>query len=158
MLAGSQLRNSQIQMSDLQKRISNSFAAQGLMATIGARLALVEDGEVHIELPFSTRLSQQHGYLHAGATTSIVDSACGYAALTKAPEGYDVVTAEFKLNLMRPALGKRFLAVGRVVSVGKLLTVCTGEVRAFAVEREDYKVVALMQATIVNVKAVLAPT
>lgn len=144
-------------MSDLQKRISDSFAAQGLMSTIGATLALVEDGEVHIELPFSTGLSQQHGYLHAGATTSIVDSACGYAALTKAPEGYEVVTAEFKLNLMRPALGKRFLAIGRVVSSGKLLTVCTGEVRAFAVDGQDYKVVALMQATIVNVKAASAP-
>lgn len=145
-------------MSDLQERVSDSFAAQGLMSTIGARLALVEDGEVHIELPFSTSLSQQHGYLHAGATTSIVDSACGYAALTRAPAGYEVVTAEFKLNLMRPALGKSFLAIGRVVSSGKLLTVCTGEVRAFAVDGQDYKVVALMQATIVNVKAVSAPT
>lgn len=144
-------------MSDLQKRISDSFAAQGLMSTIGARLTVVEEGEVHIELPFSMSLSQQHGYLHAGATTSIVDSACGYAALTKAPEGYEVVTAEFKLNLMRPALGKRFLAIGRVVSSGKLLTVCTGEVRAFAMDGQDYKVVALMQATIVNVKAASAP-
>ncbi len=135
----------------LQERIANSFAAQGLMTTIGARLARVEDGEVHIELPFSMSLSQQRGYLHAGATTSIVDSACGYAALTKAPPGMDVVTAEFKLNLMRPAIGQRFLAVGRVVNAGKLLTVCTGEVRAFAEGDGGYKVVALMQATIVNV-------
>jgi uncharacterized protein (TIGR00369 family) len=140
-------------MSDLfiQERIANSFAAQGLMATIGARLALVQEGEVHVALPFSMALSQQRGYLHAGATTSIVDSACGYAALTRAPAGFDVVTAEFKLNLLRPALGQRFLAVGRVVSAGRLLTVCTGEVRAFADGGEGYKVVALMQATIVNV-------
>ena len=121
------------------------------MATIGARLARVADGEVHIELPFSSTLSQQKGYLHAGATTSVVDSACGYAALTKAPAGFDVVTAEFKLNLMRPAVGQRFLAIGRVVNAGKLLTVCTGEVRAFADAGDSYKVVALMQATIVNV-------
>ncbi len=121
------------------------------MTTIGAHLVRVEDGEVHIELPFSRTLSQQHGYLHAGATTSIVDSACGYAALTKAPPGFEVVTAEFKLNLLRPALGQRFLAIGRVVNSGKLLTVCTGEVRAFAEAGEAYKVVALMQATIVNV-------
>jgi len=91
--------------------------------------------------------------LHAGATTRIVDSACGYAALTKAPSGLEVVTAEFKLNLLRPALGTRFLAVGRVVSSGKLLTVCTGEVRAFVNDGDSYKVVALMQATIVNVNA-----
>lgn len=139
-------------MNTLHKRIEDSFNAQGLMATIGARLALVEDGEVHIELPFSTALSQQHGYLHAGATTSIVDSACGYAALTKAPAGFEVVTAEFKINLLRPALGERFLAVGRVSNSGKLLTVCTGEVRAFSAAAGAYKVVALMQATIVNVQ------
>ncbi|MES2532711.1 MAG: PaaI family thioesterase [Pseudomonadota bacterium] len=139
-------------MSDIQKRVADSFNAQGLMATIGARLVLVEDGEVHIELPFSMALSQQHGYLHAGATTSIVDSACGYAGLTKAPPGYEVVTAEFKINLLRPALGERFLAVGRVLNAGKLLTVCTGEVRAFAGAGDKYKVVALMQATIVNVQ------
>jgi uncharacterized protein (TIGR00369 family) len=140
-------------MSDIHTRVSDSFAAQGLMRTLGARLVLVEDGEVHIELPFSSTLSQQHGYLHAGATTSIVDSACGYAALTKAPAGIEVVTAEFKLNLLRPAVGQRFLAIGRVVNAGKLLTVCTGEVRAFAEGGDVHKVVALMQATIVNVSA-----
>lgn len=139
-------------MSDLHPRIAASFDAQGLMRTIGARLVHVADGEVHIELPFAPALSQQHGYLHAGATTSIVDSACGYAALTRAPAGFEVVTAEFKINLMRPALGERFLAIGRVVNAGKLMTVCSGEVRAFAGAGEAYKVVALMQATIVNVQ------
>ncbi|MGJ7511032.1 PaaI family thioesterase [Variovorax sp. GT1P44] len=139
-------------MTEIQKRITDSFDAQGLMKTIGARLALVEEGEVHIALPFSIGLSQQHGYLHAGATTSIVDSACGYAALTKAPPGFEVVTAEFKINLMRPALGERFLAIGRVQSAGKLLTVCTGEVRAFAGSGDAFKVIALMQATVANVR------
>jgi uncharacterized protein (TIGR00369 family) len=139
-------------MNEIHKRIADSFNAQGLMATIGARLSLVADGEVQIELPFSADLSQQHGYLHAGATTSIVDTACGYAALTKAPLEFEVVTAEFKINLLRPALGERFLAIGRVQSSGKLLTVCTGEVRAFSGTGDAYKVVALMQATIVNVR------
>lgn len=142
-------------MNDLHRRIADSFSTQGMMATIGARLLHVAEGEVHIELPFSATLSQQRGFLHAGATTSIVDSACGYAALTKAPAGADVVTAEFKLNLMRPAIGKRFVAVGRVVSAGRLLTVCTGEVRAFAGDEGDseggYKLVALMQATVATV-------
>jgi uncharacterized protein (TIGR00369 family) len=138
-------------MSTIQNRIQSSFSAQGLMATLGATIAFVQDGEVHIALPFSKHLSQQHGYVHAGAITSVVDSACGYAAMTKAPEGYNVVTAEFKVNFMRPAIGERFLAVGKVQSVGKMLTVCTGEVRAFADSGNDYKVIALMLATIVNV-------
>ncbi|RQO55689.1 phenylacetic acid degradation protein [Variovorax sp. KBW07] len=138
---------------DTHTRIANSFDAQGLMKTLGATIALVADGEVHIELPFSTALSQQLGYVHAGAITSVVDSACGYAALTKAPADFEVVTAEFKINFVRPAIGERFLAIGRVQSAGKLLAVCTGEVRAFSLAGgEDYKVVALMQATVVNVR------
>ena len=74
------------------------------------------------------------------------------AALTKAPEGYEVVTAEFKINLMRPAVGERFVAVGKVVNAGKLLAVCTGEVHAYQAGSDQYKVVALLQATIVHVK------
>jgi uncharacterized protein (TIGR00369 family) len=138
-------------MNDLHARIAASFKAQGLMSTLGATLAHVSDGEVHIALPFSAHLSQQHGYVHAGAITSVVDSACGYAALTRAAADHEVVSAEFKINFMRPALGERFLAVGRVQQAGKLLTVCTGEVRAFARGDASYKVIALMQATMVNV-------
>lgn len=133
-------------------RVAASFARQGLMHTLGATLEAVGDGEVRIALPASPHLSQQHGYLHAGAVTSIVDSACGYAALTRMPPGAEVVTAEFKINLMRPAIGERFVAVGRVVSAGRHLTVCSGEVHAYAqVGDAGYKVVALMQATMVNV-------
>lgn len=138
-------------MNDIQERIAVSFTSQGLMATLGARLVSVADGEVQIELPFSTQLSQQHGYVHAGAITSIVDSACGYAALTKAPLDSDVVSAEFKINFVRPAIGERFLAIGKVQTSGKLLTVCTGEVRALS--GTTWKVVAIMQATMVNDRA-----
>ena len=136
---------------NIQERIADSFKSQGLMATLGAQIVSVTEGEVQIDLPFSAKLSQQQGYLHAGAITSIVDSACGYAALTQAPVGYEVVTAEFKINLIRPALGERFLAIGKVLNSGQLLTVCTGEVQAFS--GADYKVIAVMQATLVNVRA-----
>ena len=133
-------------MHELHDRISASFKLQRLMATLGAELVSVADGEVQIALPYAERLSQQHGYVHAGAIASIVDSACGYAALTRSPAGCDVVSAEFKINLLRPAIGERFLAIGRVVNAGKQLTVCTGEARALAVA--DWKVIAVMQATI----------
>jgi len=138
-------------MNQHQERVSASFKLQGLMATLGVRLVFVADGEVHIELPFSAQLSQRHGYVHAGAITSTVDSACGYAALTKAPEECEVVTAEFKINLLRPAIGDRFVAIGKVQNAGRLLTVCTGEVKAFS--GTSSKVVAMMQATIVNIRA-----
>jgi uncharacterized protein (TIGR00369 family) len=142
-------------MTALDARIRASFDAQGLMATLGATLALVHDGEVHIALPFSAALTQQRGFVHAGAITSVVDSACGYAALTRAPPGHEVVTVEFKVNFMRPALGERFVAVGRVHSAGRTLAVCVGEVRAYPASvsatpaslTSPYKVVALMQTT-----------
>ncbi|MGF6367740.1 PaaI family thioesterase [Paraburkholderia sp. MM5482-R1] len=139
-------------MADLHTQIANSFNAQGLMLTLGAQLLLVKDGEVQIGLPFSSQLSQQHGYLHAGATSSILDSACGYAALTKVAPDFEVVTTEFKINLLRPAVGKRFLAIGRVQNAGKTLTVCTGEVRAFSGVGDEHKVIAIMQATIANLR------
>jgi uncharacterized protein (TIGR00369 family) len=139
-------------MNQIQNRITESFDAQGLMGTLGARLAFVGDGEVQIELPFSPGLTQQHGYVHAGVITSIMDSACGYAALTKAPDDCEVVTAEFKINLLKPAIGDRFLAIAKVQQAGKLLTVCMGEARAFTGASPIYKVVALMQSTIVNVR------
>ncbi len=137
-------------MNDMHERISLSFNAQGFMATLGAELVSVADGEVHIALPFSTHVAQQHGFVHAGAITTIVDNACGYAALTRAPSGCEVVTAEFKVNFMRPAVGEHFLAIGKVINAGKQLTVCTGEVRALS--GTEWKVVAIMQVTIANVR------
>ena len=137
--------------SDIQARVAASFGAQGLMTTLGARVLSVADGEVRIEMPFSQAVSQQQGFVHAGAITSIVDSACGYAALTKLPANFEVVTAEFKINLLRPAIGERFVAVGRVVAAGKRLIVCTGEVLAYS--GDTHKQVALMQATMASVPA-----
>ena len=138
-------------MNQTEDRVTASFKLQGFMETLGAELVMVGSGEVQIAFAFSKRLSQQHGYIHAGAITSIVDSACGYAALSVAPPDCEVVTAEFKINLMRPAIGDRFVAVGRVQNAGRLLTVCTGEVRAFS--GSSSKLIAIMQATIANVRS-----
>src|SRR5699024_11159743 len=132
-------------MSDAKKRVTASFNAQGLMQTLGAELVHVADGEVHIALWPRPELTQQHGYVHAGAITSAVDSACGYAALTLAPAEHDVLTVEFKDNFMRPAGGDRILTVGKVIKPGKTISVCQGEVIG---EREGkHTSIALMQAT-----------
>ena len=136
-------------LSEMQQRVSTSFNAQGLMATLGAELVKVGEGQVQIALVPRPELSQQHGYIHAGALTSIVDSACGYAALTVAPERFEVLTVEFKINFVRPAVAERFLAVGRVTKAGKTLTVCQGEVVGETSSQRN--TIAVMQATIVNV-------
>lgn len=136
-------------MSELEKKITASFSAQGLMATLGAELVHVAPGEVHIALRPRPELSQQHGYIHAGALTSVVDSACGYAALTVAAAGHEVLTVEFKVNFLRPAQADRFLAIGRVVKPGKTLAVCQGEV--IGERGSQRESIALMQATIISV-------
>ena len=118
------------------------------MATIGATLASVRPGEVVIDLPFRGDLTQQHGFLHAGVVTAVVDSACGYAALTLMPPGAAVLTVEFKVNLLAPARGAGFRAQGRVERAGRTLTVCTGELRA----ADSDAVIALMQATMMAVE------
>jgi uncharacterized protein (TIGR00369 family) len=113
-----------------EQRVRDSFALQRVMGTIGAELSPVSPGEVVIELPFREDLTQQHGYLHAAILTAIVDSACGYAAQTLMPLGAAVLTAEYKVNFLAPAAGRRFVAHGRVLKPGRTLTVTAGEVVA----------------------------
>ena len=116
-----------------------------MMKTIGAEIAAVREGEVEIVLPFSDALTQQHGFVHAGVVATIIDSACGYAALTIMPTEAAVLTTEFKLNLLSPAKGDRLRAIGRVVRPGHKLVVCLGEV--FAEVGGQSKQVALMTAS-----------
>jgi uncharacterized protein (TIGR00369 family) len=110
-----------------QQAVRNSFAAQQLMATIGARLTRVAAGEIEIRVPFRRELTQQHGFLHAGVVTSALDSACGYAAFSLMPAGAGVLTLEFKTNLLAPARGEELIARGRVVRAGRTITVCQAE-------------------------------
>jgi len=120
------------------------------MHTLGARLVSVAPGEVVLELPYQEPLTQQHGFLHAGAVASIADSAAGYAALSLMPADAGGLSVEFKVNLMAPAAGERFRATGRVVRAGRTVTVCTAEVEALSVDTA--KTVALMQATMMTVR------
>lgn len=101
------------------------------MHLLGASLASVSPGAVDVDLPFRPDLVQQHGYLHAGVTTAIADSACGYAALSVMPTDAAVLSVEYKVNLLAPAKGVRFRAMGRVVRSGRTVTVVRGDVLAF---------------------------
>ena len=118
------------------------------MKTLGASLELVEPGHVHISVPFSPVFAQQHGYVHAGVISSIADSACGYAAMTLAPSGAEVLTVEFKISLLAPAEGLRFLAAASVLRAGKRLSFCSGEVHAIRVSGKE--LIATMLSTIVT--------
>lgn len=132
-------------------RIRNSFARQGLMKTLGAKLTEVAQGRVTITAPITPAGSQQHGFAHAGMTFALGDSAAGYSALTMMPDGAEVLTAEMKINLLAPADGLRLVAIGEVVKPGRKLVV----IRAL-VETEyadgTRKPVAILQGTMVPVQ------
>ena len=117
------------------------------MRTLGVTLERVAPGEVDLSLAFRQDLTQQHGFLHAGVVTAAVDSACGYAALSLMDPGVAVLSVEFKVQLLAPARGERFLALGRVVRAGRTITVVSGELRTDAGE-----VVALLNGTMMAVR------
>lgn len=126
-------------------QVRADFARQRLMVTLGAKLLEVEPGMVQIQLPFGDEFTQQHGFLHAGIITAVVDSACGYAAYSLMPAGASVLTVEYKVNFLNPAKGHRFLARGTVVKAGRMITVCDGSVSSIG-ESGDI-LVATMSAT-----------
>jgi uncharacterized protein (TIGR00369 family) len=138
----------QPQDAEYVNRVRESFARQQVMQLIGASLRRVEPGAVDIALPYRDDLTQQNGYLHAGILTTVADSACGYAAYTLMPAGADVLSVEFKVNLLRPAAGEMFVAEARVVKAGATLTVTRCDVYGRAAE--EAKLVATMLATMIR--------
>ena len=131
---------------DGASRIRASFDRQGAMVTIGAKLDAVEPGYCAISLVPRPEVAQQHGYVHAGIVSAIVDTAGGYAGYTLFPAGSSVLTVEFKVNLLAPAAGDRLLAEGFVVKPGRTLCITRGEVHA---ERGGKRtLVAIMQQTL----------
>jgi uncharacterized protein (TIGR00369 family) len=131
------------------EEIRASFERQRVMGLIGATLARVEPGAVDVTLPFRDDLTQQNGFLHAGVVTAVADSACGYAAHSLMPAGSDVLSVEFKVNLLAPAAGDSFLAEARVIRAGRTLTVVRCDVHA--IMGGARKLVAFMVATMIRV-------
>jgi uncharacterized protein (TIGR00369 family) len=134
---------------DFESRVRQSFGEQVVMQTINASLVAVEAGRVEIELPYQRELTQQDGFIHAGISSTIMDSACGYAAFTLMPADARVLTIEFKINLLAPAAGDRFRAIGRVRKAGRSLFVAEADLNA---ERDEAdKLVATMVGTLMTV-------
>jgi uncharacterized protein (TIGR00369 family) len=126
-----------------ESRVRRSFSEQKVMALIGARLLIVEPGVVEIDVPMRDDLTQQDGFMHAGIVTTVLDSACGYAAYTLMPADSTVLSVEFKVNLLAPATGDFITARAEVKRSGKTLTVCTADAVA------DGKICATMLATMI---------
>jgi uncharacterized protein (TIGR00369 family) len=128
-----------------QKKVRESFGRQLFMKTLGAQVVSIGRGSVEIRFPFHSKLIQQNGFVHAGAVTSIMDSACGYAAMSVSSEDADVLSVEFKINFVAPGVGESFVARASVKRAGKRLVVCTAD--AFAFSQGQEKLIATMLAT-----------
>ena len=132
---------------EISSKISQSFANQSFMKTIGAQLDLIDYGKVIISVKLKQNMMQQHGFGHAGITFSIGDSAAGYAALTKMEENQEVLTSEMKIHLLSPADGKTLKAVGSVLKTGKRLIVVKSDI--YSIKDETEKMIATMLGTMV---------
>jgi len=131
--------------------VKRNFARQAIMNLIGAKLSLIEPGVIEITLPYRADLTQQRGFLHAGVVTTIADSACGYAAYSLMPAGSEVLSVEFKVNLLRPAQGESFVARAEVIKAGRTLTVVRADV--FGIDGNGKReLVATMQGTMIAAK------
>jgi uncharacterized protein (TIGR00369 family) len=134
---------------DFEARTRASFSRQAMMATLGVTADRVAPGEVELSMPFDARFTQQHGFLHAGAIASGLDTACGFAAFTLMPEDAGVLTVEFKLSLLAPGRGQRFRFSGRVVKPGRTLVFT--EATAHATDGGSERLIATMSATMMAV-------
>jgi uncharacterized protein (TIGR00369 family) len=130
-------------------KVRDSFAQQAFMAMIGATLTDVAPGAVEIRLPFQPILTQQHHFLHAGVVAAVLDTACGYAAFTLMPPAAEVLTIEYKIDMLAPAKGEVLLARAQVLKPGKTISVCTGE--AIMRQGDGEKMVAHMTGTMMAI-------
>ena len=136
--------------SRVEQRVRENFARQTLFNTLNGQITHISPGEFHLEAPFNERFTQQDGFLHAGIVTTLMDSACGFAAYTLMPDDSRVLSVEFKVNLLNPAQGEHFRAEGRVIKPGRTLTVCEGKL--FSQSDAGEKLVAIMQATMICIR------
>jgi uncharacterized protein (TIGR00369 family) len=138
---------------DYAEAVRESFGRQGLMHTLGARIVTIEPGFCVIEMPYAPGVSQQQGYFHGGAIGAIADNAAGYAAYSLMPAGSEILTVEYKINLIRPALPPTLRAEGRVLRAGKTLTVCRADVYHMKDgARGGLEACALLQSTLMRLE------
>ena len=135
---------------DFEARVRESFARQQAMETIGAELTVVTPGMIEIEMPYRSSLTQQHGFLHGGIISAALDSACGYAAYSLMPADAGVLTIEFKVNLLAPGKGERFLFRGSVTKPGRTIIVSDAQAYAFDSTGEA-RMIATMTGTMMTV-------
>ena len=134
---------------EYESKVRDSFNRQNAMQTVNASIVSVDPGKVELVFPHDDKLTQQHGFIHAGIVSTVLDSACGYAAFSLMPKDSAVLTIEYKVNLLAPADGEKFIAIGTVKKPGRTITVSDGEL--YALKNDERKLVATMTGTLMCV-------
>jgi uncharacterized protein (TIGR00369 family) len=135
---------------DYAKAVRDSFARQGLMTTLGARIVTIDPGFCVIEMAYAPGVSQQQGFFHGGAIGAIADTAAGYAAYSLMPAGSEILTVEYKLNLVRAAVPPTLRAEGQVLRAGRTLTVCRADI--YHQGANGLEPCALLQSTLMRLE------
>lgn len=133
---------------EIVQKIKDDFKKQHFMQMLGVEILTIEEGTVKLSCVKKQELTQQHGFFHAGVLASILDMACGYAALSVMPKNADVLSVEFKTNLLRPANANSIIATGKVIKNGKTLVFCEGKITDITEQKEF----TTMQATMFNLQ------
>jgi len=139
----------QVQDPGYEARVRKTFAGQAALTTLGITLARIEPGMLELRMPYDAKFSQQNGFLHGGVVSAGLDTACGLASYTLMPANADILTVEFKINLLAPAKGQTFRFVGHVIKPGRTLVVSEGH--AYAIDGEREKLIATMSATMMTI-------
>ncbi|MDN5873114.1 MAG: PaaI family thioesterase [Sinobacteraceae bacterium] len=134
---------------DFATRVRDSFAKQAVMQSLGAEIAALEAGAITLSMAHAPAYTQQDGFMHAGIISTVLDSACGYAAFTLMPADARVLTIEFKINLLRPANAERYSFEARVTKAGRSITVCDGT--AYGLNGGERKAIATMTGTLMAI-------
>lgn len=132
----------------VEARVRDSFSKQGLMQHLGVKIVEVAPGMVRLQMPFKEELTQHYGYFHAGGTSSIADTAGGYAGYSLMNEGDGILTVEFKINLLAAAQGDYLEAIGKVIKSGRTLTIT--QIDVWAVSEEKRVHIAMAQQTLMS--------
>jgi len=136
--------------SHFREKLQRSFARQQAMQTLGVEIEHIAPGQVTLAFDYDAKLTQQHGFIHAGIVSTVLDSACGYAAFSLMAENRAVLTIEFKVNLLSPAKGERFIAQAQVKKSGSTISVAEAEL--YALQQGEKKLVASMSATLMAIE------
>jgi uncharacterized protein (TIGR00369 family) len=132
----------------MKEKVLESFRKQGFMQYLGVKILSIEKGLVKVSCSKRDVLLQQNGFFHAGVITAIADAACGYAALTTMPKDADVLSVEFKTNLMKPAIPDKIIAIGSVIKSGRTLVFCEAKI----MDEKEETTFATFQGTMICIQ------